>query len=335
MTKSSHEQNPICSIIIRTYNEEDHIGRLLTGIMEQTVKDVEIIVVDSGSSDATIAIASRFPTTIVSIDPDEFSFGRSLNLGCQTATAEFLVFASAHVYPFYPDWLERLLEPFEHPKVGLVYGKQRGDVGTHFSEHQQFRRMYPSSSLIPQKHPLCNNANAAIRRSLWERHPYDESLSGLEDLAWATWLLAEGYYLAYESNAVVIHLHDESPQQVLNRYKREAIALAKIRPDESFGLWDFVRLTLSNIISDSRNAIRERKLLKVFWSVVWFRTMQYLGTYLGFRHAGPVSDEVIRAFYYPKGEMQRGEENTREVPPIEYSKVTQVMSDVEEDNRHV
>jgi glycosyltransferase involved in cell wall biosynthesis len=324
-----------CSIIIRAYNEEDHIGRLLTGIMEQNLKDVEIIVVDSGSTDATVAIAARFPTKIISIDPGEFTFGRSLNLGCQAARSEILVFASAHVYPSYPDWLVRLVEPFKDPKVGLVYGKQRGDGDTRYSEHQQFRRMYPNTSVIPQRHPLCNNANAAIRRSLWERNPYDESLSGLEDLAWATWLLSEGYYLAYEANAVVIHLHDESPRQVLNRYKREAIALAQIRPEESFGLWDLFRLTVTNILSDLRNAIQDRRIFGVIWSILWFRAMQYLGTYLGFRHAGPVTDAVIRAFYYPESEPQRQEEDSREVPMIDYSKVTQAMRKVKKDDRHV
>ena len=46
-------QNPRCSIVIRAYNEAAHIGRLLDGIQSQTVKDVEIILVDSGSTDAT------------------------------------------------------------------------------------------------------------------------------------------------------------------------------------------------------------------------------------------------------------------------------------------
>ncbi|NEO00616.1 MAG: glycosyltransferase, partial [Moorea sp. SIO3I7] len=48
---------PEISIIIRCYNEEEHIGRLLSGIMQQTIQDVEIIVVDSGSTDATPSIA--------------------------------------------------------------------------------------------------------------------------------------------------------------------------------------------------------------------------------------------------------------------------------------
>jgi glycosyltransferase involved in cell wall biosynthesis len=45
-----------CSIIIRCYNEEEHIGRLLTGIMEQTLQEIEIIIVDSASTDPTLLV---------------------------------------------------------------------------------------------------------------------------------------------------------------------------------------------------------------------------------------------------------------------------------------
>jgi glycosyltransferase involved in cell wall biosynthesis len=324
--------SPTCSIIIRAYNEEDHIGRLLTGIMEQTFKDVEIIVVDSGSTDATTAIASRFPTRILSISPDEFTFGRSLNIGCGAAKGEFLVFASAHVYPSYPDWLERLLAPFDDESIGLVYGKQRGDSATRYSEHQQFRRMYPNTSVLPQKHPLCNNANAAIRRSIWQQHAYDESLSGLEDLEWATWLLSQGSFLAYAADAAVNHVHNESPRQVLNRYKREAIALARIRPEESFSIFNFVNLTISNILNDLRSAVVDGEFAKVFWSVIWFRVIQYLGTYLGFRHAGPVTDEVIRAFYYPEQVIESREEKKRAVEPIDYARASRVLDKIDQDD---
>ena len=116
--------HPVCSIIIRSYNEEKHLERLLEGILQQTVNDVEIILVDSGSTDRTLEIASQYPVRLLHIAPQEFTFGRSLNLGIQNAQAEFLVFASAHVYPVYPDWLEKLLEPFSDPQVALVYDKQ-------------------------------------------------------------------------------------------------------------------------------------------------------------------------------------------------------------------
>jgi len=69
------------SIIIRAFNEEKSIGRLLFGISQQTLSDVEVILVDSGSTDSTLAIASQYPVRIEHIDPQEFTFGRSLNRG--------------------------------------------------------------------------------------------------------------------------------------------------------------------------------------------------------------------------------------------------------------
>ncbi|RME05773.1 MAG: glycosyltransferase, partial [Anaerolineae bacterium] len=45
--------DPSVSVVVRAYNEAKHIGRLLTGIARQTLDDVEVIVVDSGSTDAT------------------------------------------------------------------------------------------------------------------------------------------------------------------------------------------------------------------------------------------------------------------------------------------
>jgi glycosyltransferase involved in cell wall biosynthesis len=61
------------SIIIRSYNEEEHIGRLLEGIFEQSVKNSEVISVDSGSTDKTLEIANMFPVIVHEIKPGEFS----------------------------------------------------------------------------------------------------------------------------------------------------------------------------------------------------------------------------------------------------------------------
>lgn len=291
---------PIASIVIRCYNEEEHIGRLLSGIMEQTLIDeTEIIVVDSGSTDATVTIASQFPTTIVSIDPEDFSFGRALNLGCAEATGEFIVAASAHVYPVYDDWLEQLLAPFENPEVALSYGKQRGNEVTKYSEHQIFERWFPNVSNHDQNHPFCNNANAAIRRKLWKEQPYDERLTGLEDLDWAKRIMSRGYKISYVADAPIIHVHDEEPGDILNRYRREAIALKRIMPSEKFTLWDAVRLFTSNAWNDIKNAWDEGVLRTRLREILTFRLMQFRGTYKGFRQQGDVPSTLKRRFYYP------------------------------------
>jgi len=156
-----------CSIVIRAYNEAQHLPRLLDGIQQQTIKDVEVILVDSGSTDSTVRVAEKIGTKIVHIPSVEFTFGRSLNFGIRTTTREFVVIASAHVYPVYPDWLEKLLSPFEDEKVALTYGKQRGPDSAKYSEQQIYHQWYADVSNLNQVTAFCNNANAAIRKSLW------------------------------------------------------------------------------------------------------------------------------------------------------------------------
>ena len=290
-----------CSIVIRAYNEERYIGRLLEGILQQTVHDVEVILVDSGSTDSTVELVSKFGVKIVHVRPDEFTFGRSLNLGIKAASSPLIVLASAHVYPVYPDWLESLLAPFLDPKVALTYGKQRGGGTTKFSEHQIFAQWYPQHSDPRQVHPFCNNANAAIRRSVWETHAYDEALTGLEDLAWANWAIHEGYAIAYVAEAEIIHVHNETPRGVYNRYRREAMAFKRIFPNEHFGMWDFIRLVLGNIMNDFWHAIRSRAHAADLLSIFWFRWMQFWGTYQGYRQSGPLNWQLRQTFYYPRG----------------------------------
>jgi glycosyltransferase involved in cell wall biosynthesis len=308
-----------CSIIIRAYNEEKHIGRLLDGISRQTVPDSEIILVDSGSTDQTVAIAAGFPVKILHIPPEEFSFGRSLNLGIAEAQHEFVVLASAHVYPVYPDWLERLLEPVADAKIGLCYGKQRGNADSNFSEQQVFAHWFPDQSSPHQLHPFCNNANAAIRRSLWEGHPYDETLTGLEDLAWARWLIDQGLALAYVAEAEVIHVHSETPQGVYNRYRREAMAFKRQFPEQRFSLIDFARLVARNIASDCWHAAHQKALSRSLGEIVWFRWTQFWGTYQGYRHPGPVTQQLRRTFYYPRDFQAIRKQARRDVEPIRYN----------------
>ena len=306
-----------CSIVIRAYNEEKHIGRLLEGLRQQTLKDVEIILVDSGSTDSTAAIAESFGAKVVRIQPREFTFGRSLNLGVKSATRELVVIASAHVYPTYPDWLETLLHPFDDSNVALTYGKQRGPDFAKFSEQQIFHQWYPDESNLKQVTAFCNNANAAIRKSLWEKNPYDEEITGLEDLAWAQWAKEAGYDIAYVAEAEIIHVHNETPRGVFNRYKREAMAFKKIHPESHFNLYDFARLTTTNILSDLWHAARDGALIKNIPSIFWFRLMQFHGARMGYRETSMVTPQLRETFYYAR-ERKTKNERKRDVEPIIY-----------------
>jgi rhamnosyltransferase len=309
---------PLVSIIVRCFNEEEHIGRLLSGIYEQSIKNIEVILVDSGSTDSTLSIAKRFPVIIQSVSPENFSFGRALNLGCSKAKGEFLVFASAHVYPPRRSWLEYLISPFDDPKVALTYGKQRGNKTTKYSEHMIFARWFPDTQKPVQKTPFCNNANAAIRRALWEELPYNEDLTGLEDLDWARRAIRKGYYLAYAAEAEVIHVHDEKYPSVFNRYYRESIVLHQLFPEQKFHFWDFLSLWVLNTIHDYIHAVRDGKLLRNILQIPVFRFMQFLGTYRGYVRRNAVSDSLKRRFYYPAGFLKVVDQPPATIPHEDY-----------------
>jgi glycosyltransferase involved in cell wall biosynthesis len=310
---------PRCSIVIRAYNEEKGIGRLLKGIMHQTLKEIEIILVDSGSTDGTVAVASQYPVRLVTITPEEFTFGRSLNRGIEATEGAFIVITSAHCFPVYPDWLEKLLDPFSDPQVAVSYGKQRGGESNHYCEHQWFRNYFPEVSIPRQGHPYCHNANAAIRRELWVEHPYNENLTGLEDLAWGSWAFGQGYTIAYQAEAEIIHPHDETLKQVYNRYRREAIAMKQILPQSSFSLWNFFRLTVDKSAADLLQAHRERVLGKQFFNILSFRLHQYWATYQGYRYSGKIDAQLHQQFYYPPGILSDKKPAARQVEPIKYS----------------
>ncbi|MFP5081165.1 glycosyltransferase family 2 protein [Pedobacter sp. JCM 36344] len=292
--------NPLFSIIIRSFNEEKHIGKLIKGIRQQSVfNEVEIILVDSGSTDNTVSIASELGAVIVSIMPEDFSFGRALNIGCRKAKGKFLILASAHVYPIYDDWVEKMTAPFKNEKVALVYGRQVGNEVSKYSELLLFKKWFPAHSNYEQNISFCNNANAVIRRSLWEELPYDEQLTGLEDLDWATKIQEKGYVIAYEAFAAIVHVHEETPSRIKNRYMREAIALKSIYPKEKFTLWSFIRLTNSNIWSDAVHAVHDRRFFQEILSIIMFRTLQFWGTYLGYNMKSKPDETLRMRMYYP------------------------------------
>ena len=174
-------------------------------------------------------------------------------------------------------------------------GETRGPL----SEHRVFARWFPDESDWNQAHPFCNNANAAVRRSLWERFAFNESLTGLEDIAWAKHAIGAGYKIAYEAGAEIIHVHEESSKSLLNRYRREAIALKSIFPHEHFGLGDFLWMYFRNTLNDGYHAFRKRELRKQFGHILNFRLMQFWGTYRGFTQHGEVTRQLKQKFYYP------------------------------------
>ncbi len=290
------------SIIIRTYNEEKHLGDLLDSIRLQDTSgiDVQTVVVDSGSKDSTLEIAESFGCEIVHISKHDFTFGRSLNVGCEAASGEFIVFISGHCVPVNMKWLKALIAPLGEGVADYSYGCQIGNGDSKFSECQLFKKYFPETSKIPQNSFFINNANSAIKKSVWERNRFDEELTGLEDMELGKRLTMNGSKLAYVADATVYHLHDETWHKVKSRYEREAIALQRIMPEVHVQFPDFLRYLFSSIYFDFGAAIQEKKLVRSIPGIVMYRLMQYWGVYRGNHIHRKLSRAMKEEYFYPK-----------------------------------
>ena len=293
---------PLVSVVIRTLNEERYLEELLSAIQSQTLVNVlcEVVIIDSGSTDRTLEIAHEFSCRITYIDKQDFTFGRSLNLGSDFARGDYLVYVSGHCIPASDSWLENLVTPLLEGLSGYSYGRQLGRDTTKFSERQLFEKYFPESSDIPQDGFFCNNANSAISRAIWETFKFDENVTGLEDMELAKRYVESGGSVAYVAEAPVFHIHDETWAQTMRRYERESVALKVIMPELRITFTDMCRYIATAVANDVRVALKQGDFCEAFVPIIRFRTAQYFGSYRGNRILKLDADRRRESYFYPK-----------------------------------
>lgn len=287
------------SIIIRTYNEEKYLRTTLDHIYAQkTNHTFEVIIVDSGSTDATLEIASQYALKVVHINKEVFSFGKSLNIGCAEATGDIFVFISAHCIPVNESWLRLLVSPFDSENIALTYSRQIGHKVTKLSEHQVFSKYFPQKEKNEQGGYFCNNASSAVRKSFWHQYRFNEELTGLEDLDWAKHFFKKGYLIKYVPESVVFHVHEESWKRIKIRYEREAFALKEIMPEVCFSFMDMAIAIFRGVAIDARFALKTGKIGKLF-EIIAFRCCQFYGAYRGGHAHRAFSKRKKQSYFYP------------------------------------
>jgi len=203
------------TILIRTKDEARSLGATLDAVFAQTVEPHEVFIIDSGSRDATLEIAARYPVKIIRLSPKGWSYPRALNIGAHEATGEFIVCLSAHCPPARTDWLANLLRHFEDPKVAGAWGPNHYR-GSGLPEPEPAVRQEPGSYTYETRKWGMANCNSMLRRSLWEVIPFDETLPATEDKAWGREVMSRGYSLVYDPAAGVWH----EQHSAINSFRR-------------------------------------------------------------------------------------------------------------------
>ncbi|HTD26746.1 MAG TPA: glycosyltransferase, partial [Candidatus Elarobacter sp.] len=191
---------PEVSIVIRCRDEARHLGPVLEAVLGQEgAPTAEVVALDSGSHDGTLALLARYPVRVEHLE--HFSYGAALNRGAALAQGALVVYLSAHCRPLGRDWLARLLFPFAEPQVVASFGRQVPVPGVNPIEALTTSRNFPPA---PPPGVLFSTANGAVRRAAVLARPFDEEIAIAEDHLWARGAVER---IAYVPEAAVAHSH--------------------------------------------------------------------------------------------------------------------------------
>ena len=178
----SHASNhPRVSIIIRTFNEERWISKCLSAIYEQTYKNFEIIIVDNLSKDKTISRTKEFNIEKI-VEIKDYLPGKALNLGIRESKGDYIVMISSHCIPVDKFWLENLVNSLEEDRdYAGVYGRQEPMSFSSASTKRDLMLVFGLDPKIQTKDGFFHNANSIIKKEIWNKHPFDEETTNIED----------------------------------------------------------------------------------------------------------------------------------------------------------
>jgi rhamnosyltransferase len=274
---------PRVSFIVRCKNKRATIEAAFASIRRQTVP-AELVVVDSGSGDGTLAIAREWADVVVQMRPGEFTFGRALNLGASVASCEIHAALSAHAVLPAPDWLARVLEHLEDERVAGASGSGCSPDGQTLLEpfYQGFADWTPGWGFT--------NTASAWRARVWEEHRFDERMTASEDKEWAQRVLRAGWLLALDPFLVVSvgHRLRSGVRDLVRRTSAETRELVLQTGMPPFTAREAARTWWSDVVIDDHTP-------RVLQRLNYFRMAEIGGRYLGSRQASRAGRSLVNA----------------------------------------
>lgn len=255
------------SIIIPTLNGGKKFERQLSMLGRQEYPGpIELLVVDSGSTDGTAERAEAAGAKVRRIAPEAFHHARTRNAALENATYERVLFLVQDAIPCSSRWLHTLAASLDQYAAVAAYAAQvpDEDADAFACFETDTHRVYLGSRPILQalegasefdrlpydqayRMIRMDNVSALYRKPNLEADPFPE-VSFAEDMAWARKMVLKGHGILYQPEAQVRHSHNRSAlygfhRQVVNSRSCAQI-LGRVRDDYAFmSRRDLIRLT--------------------------------------------------------------------------------------------
>lgn len=298
------------SVVIPVKNGRDTIEECLDGLFAQKIDaELEVLAVDSGSTDGTLDLLRRYPVRVVRILPGDFSHGDTRNLGAAETDGDLIVLFVQDAVPVGDRWLSRLTRNLVDdeavagafsrviPRPGCGPLVERGVKGDLNFGTERIETCYegPPEEWDRHTHRLKANFNdvaSCLRRSAWERVPYQRTPFG-EDIVWADSALRAGYKIVFDPESEVIHSHEYQPSSIyprthidawFNRAYFDRYCVEKL-PHVFIQTWRHFRDDRAFLRTKELAAARRFKESAVSLA---YHFMEFLGFYMGGRKAGHV-----------------------------------------------
>lgn len=216
-------------MVMRSYNEAWALPATLQSALNQDFPGhIQLIVIDSASTDDSHAIIRRFhPAVFEILEPGTYVPGKVLNRGLQLAAHDWVVFLNSDATPANRQWLPALLRTaLAQPNPGTAFSRQipRPDCQAVFA-HDYDRCFGPNRESSRWDH-FFSMVSCVVHRPTWQAFPFREDLQFAEDDEWSRRLRAHGRDVSFAPESIAIHSHNYSPPQAYKRARGDAIAVA-------------------------------------------------------------------------------------------------------------
>ena len=276
---------PRVSIVLRSFNEGWALRETLPALRAQHHREWELLVFDSGSTDGSVELIRQAqPRHFIQLQPHDYRPGWVLNQGMKLARHDRVIFLNADATPQGPDWLGPLVRALEAPQVAAVFGRQipRPDCAAVFA--RDYERCFGARRESAGWDHFFSMVSSGLRREVWAKRGFRETLQYSEDDEYTRWCRAQGYAIAYCPESVVMHSHNYTPRQAYKRSFGEAWALAHVwrGSEREFTLSRSVAGWLRDAAGDLRYCARTHRLGQ--WpAAARIRWQQRLGRLHGFQ----------------------------------------------------
>ena len=216
------------SVIIPTLNADHEIEDLLAALERQSLRPMEILVVDSASDDDTVPLVKTHEgIRLLQIERCDFNHGATRDMALRATTGDFVCFLTQDALPASDAYLERLVTPMVgDPSIALVSGRQLPKADARRFEQLVRSFNYPDSPSVRSKSDLnacgiktffASDSCSAYRRTAYLDCGGFEYVNTNEDMLMAARFVASGLKVAYEPGAEVYHSHNLTPSQQFAR----------------------------------------------------------------------------------------------------------------------